>query len=179
MSGAGCVTTDSFVVSDRGVIRAGDVKVGDKLRVVDPATYERSWASVSHSETMPQPCVRVSAGGVELECSESAPIANIDGLQVLAPSLQGEFVPVVINDTDSVEVADKPKSIGTQLVQKITCESKFFLAGKSEGRYLLHHNVKMAGGNSDPVARGQSGSGSGPIASYANNLNWAGLKWGW
>lgn len=114
---------------------------------------------------MPQPCVTVRAGDVELDCSESAPIANIDGEQILAPNTGGEWLPVVVGDEDDVQVGEAPKNIGTQLVQKITCENMYFLAGKVAGKYLLHHNVKSSGG--------------GPIASYNYMPNWAGLKWGW
>lgn len=171
------MTVDSVLPSHD---RADEVKIGDYLEVVDAKTLEHSIAKVGFSESMPQPCVLIrTANGVELECSESAPIANAAGQQILSVDLMGHKVPTVVDGKQRIDLVVDVKPIGERMVQKITCENKFFLAGKVEGRYLLHHNVKMAGGNSDPVARGQGGSGSGPIASYANNLNWAGLKWGW
>lgn len=103
-------------MSGRGVIRAGEVVVGDKLRVVDPATFEHSWATVSHSETMPQPCVTIRAGDVELDCSESAPIGNADGEQILAPNTEGQLLPLVVEGKDDIQIGGPPKSIGTQQV---------------------------------------------------------------
>lgn len=170
LGGGGCVTVDTVLP---GHERAGDVKVGDYLEVVDAKTLDHTIAKVSFSEAMPQPCVLIrTANGVELECSESAPICNAEGEQVLSVSLLGHKVPTVVDGKTLMDVVVEVRPIGEKVVQKITCENRFFLAGKTAGRYLLHHNVKSQGQpRTTSVAAGPQ--------SYRYGTFDSGLKWGW
>lgn len=171
----GCVTIDSVLPTHA---RAEWVHVGDRLVVAEPGSVERSEATVSHSETILRPCVRIETkAGVVLECSEDAEIANVAGERVRARDLLGEIVPVEIDGKRSIDAVSRVERIGEQPVQKITCEDKWFLAGKQAGRYLLHHNIK-AGPNAPKGPSGQpsmstlhnqflaSGGGGGPLPSF-------------
>jgi hypothetical protein len=82
-------------------------------------------------------------------------------------------LPSYLDGESSKRVASEPVSVGMRMVQHITCESKFFLAGKEPGRYLLHHNAKAA-----PTG-GMSNTTGAPLAGYNYMPNTSGLKWGW
>jgi hypothetical protein len=89
------------------------------------------------------PCVRIrTESGIELECSTTAPIADSKGNQVLAPNLKGVAILVMDDEEPRVEFVVDIEDIGNRLVRHITCGNKFFLAGKTKGRYVLHHNMK-------------------------------------
>ncbi len=143
-SGGGCVTIDTII---KGFGRAGDVKVGDILTVVDPVTLQFSTDVVTYSETKMQPAVRIkTASGVVLECSRTAPISDIHGNQVLAPDLLGHLIPIVSEeDGVSYEYVTEVSSIEDTLVQHITVGNKFFPAAAESGAYILHHNLKHNG----------------------------------
>lgn len=155
----GCVTLDSYI---EGFGYARDVKVGDELTVIDPITFERGKAVVSYSEAKLQPVVRITtAGGLVLECSKSAPIADDVGDQIRAEDLLGYSIPIVVDGAEEFDTVLKVEDLGEQMVQHITCESKFFLAGKEKGKYLLHHNSKWDGNLSWTPAGVAQGGGWG------------------
>lgn len=163
---AGCVVVDA-IIHEYG--RAGDVAVGDTLKVIDPVTFELEDGAVSYSEAKLQPCVRITTkSGVELECSKSAPISDDTGEQVLAEHLLGVNVPVSKHGMIEFETVMSVEDIGERLVQHITCENNFFLAGKKKGLYLLHHNAKKVEGL-NPFKIGDLGHGSNP-----GGLGWGG-----
>lgn len=140
--GGGCVTTDSFVFGS-GV--AGSIILGESMNVIDPHNLELGTGVVSQADIKLQPCVRIeSESGVVLECSTTAPIANSDGEQVLAPNLLGVEVLVYDNGLVRSEKIVSVTSIGDKEVVHITVENNYFLAGDSnDGRYFFHHNVKQ------------------------------------
>lgn len=168
--GAGCVVVDA-IIHEYG--RAGDVAVGDTLKVIDPVTFELEDGAVSYSEAKLQPCVRITTkSGVELECSKSAPISDDTGEQVLAEHLLGVNVPVSKHGLIEFETVMSVEDIGERLVQHITCENNFFLAGKKKGLYLLHHNAKKVEGL-NPFKVGNLGHGSNPSGfGWGGNFNW-------
>lgn len=140
-SGPGCVTTASYILGS-GV--ASFVQVGDQLDVIDPVSYAMGKGLVSKADVEVQACVRItSESGVVLECSTTAPIANANGEQVLAPQLLGETVPVYIDGLIVNEKVVSVEDIGEQEVMFITAENNFFLAGAEENRYFFHHNAKQ------------------------------------
>jgi hypothetical protein len=137
-----CVTVDSLIF-DFG--RAGDVVVGDVLKVIDPVTFELSDATVSYSEAKTQPAVRITTKeGFVLECSKSAPICDDTGEEVRAENLLGVSIPVSRHGLIEFEVVMKVEDLGEKLVQHITCENNYFLAGKDSSAFCLHHNAKRA-----------------------------------
>ena len=139
----GCVTTESMIY---GSGKASTVKVGDVMTVIDPHTLELGEGKVSRADVQVQPCVRLtSESGVVLECSTTAPIATADGSQMLAPDLLGQEVLVFDNGVVNTEKVVNVEHIGDKEIVYITCENNFFLAGATEDRYFLHHNVKDDG----------------------------------
>jgi hypothetical protein len=139
--GVGCVTVDTLLP---GIGAAHRVNVGDYLQVGNPLTFATRQGLVSRADVKPEMCVRIETiSGITLECSMTAPIATQDGSMVLAPELEGHFVPVYDNGDTRYELVTSVEPIGTKDVVHITCENDVFLAGAQEGRYLLHHNIKQ------------------------------------
>src|SRR5690606_15079284 len=102
----------------------------------------------------------------------SAPICDETGEEVTAENLLGIVVPVSNHGMIEFETVMKVEDIGEQLVQHITCENNYFLAGKKKGRYLLHHNAKNVEGLGRKPWQEFGGHGSNPMGSV-----WGG-SWG-
>jgi hypothetical protein len=138
--GTGCVTADTFLPN---IGQAMNVKVGDELVIANPKSFTERKGVVSRADPKMAECVRIrTKSGIELDCSKTAPIATKDGSLVLAPDLEGHVVPVCDHGKYRYEPVASVTDIGEQLIVHITCEDDLFLAGKQQGRYLLHHNVK-------------------------------------
>ena len=138
--GLSCVVLDTVLP---GYDRAGDVVPGDYLDLANPVTFERRKGLVSYAKTETVSCVRFTTeSGIELECSETAPIAIEGGEMVLAPYLAGKMIPVCDFGEWRIEKVICVEPIGMREVRHITCENDLFLAGKHRGRYVLHHNAK-------------------------------------
>lgn len=140
--GPGCVTVDSVViVLIDGVetpTRAGDVKVGDMLRLFDPVTLEPLQGVVSYSEPKRQPCVEIStASGKILHCSVSAPIPTQRGGLRTAPNVAGHAVAIRVDSVPQWDDVTTVRVIGERMVQHITCENGCFWADD-----VGHHNLK-------------------------------------
>lgn len=143
-----CVSVDAFVhVRREGVEmerRAGDVRVGDELRLMNPKTGAVRWGQVSVSETSPAECVQVvTASGLTLVCSASAPLGLADGGQVVSVDAKGHRVALEVHGAYRVEEVVDVIPMGRRDVQLITCENDFFLAGDQSGCYFTHHNKKI------------------------------------
>lgn len=134
-----CVDVDSWLP---GGIRARDVLPTMLLQVVNPDTLERGLGQVTHSHTAQALRYRIAcANGVQLVCSESAPIPT--DLGYLKPSLLlGRLIVAQVDgELLRVRVVDVQR-LGMGEVQHITCGNQCFLAGEIDGYYLLHHNAK-------------------------------------
>jgi mRNA-degrading endonuclease toxin of MazEF toxin-antitoxin module len=145
--GPGCVLVDSeviAVVDGQDVTkRAGDVQVGDTLRLFDPVTLAPTTGVVSYSEPTPQPCVVITTrSGKRLRCSTSAPIPTQHGGLRTAPNVAGQAVAVRVDGVAQWEEVASVRVLGRQMVQHITCENGCFWADD-----VGHHNLK-------PIARG-------------------------
>lgn len=139
-SGYTCVTYDTILPN---IGAASNVKVGDALNVTNPTTFQERQGLVSFVRQEVTDCVRISTqSGIQLECSLSAPIATESGECVLAPDLLDKMIPVCDNGEYRIEQVTLIEKIGLKSVVHITCENDFFLAGKEQGRYMLHHNTK-------------------------------------
>jgi hypothetical protein len=142
--GSGCVTIDSMVIVlvDGGEVptRAGDVKVGDVLRLFDEVTLEPLQGTVSYSEAKLQPCVEIStASGKILHCSVSAPIPTQRGGLRTAPNVAGHAVAIRVDSVPQWDDVTTVRVIGERMVQHITCENGCFWADD-----VGHHNLKPA-----------------------------------
>jgi hypothetical protein len=146
--GGACVVREAWVRRKTATgyedVQAGSIVVGDYLRIMNPTTGAKRWGCVSYSEPKLAECVTfVTDDGVDLSCSTTAPIGTTSGT-VLAPDLRGLRLPAddhgALTRSDVTDV----QPIGEQWVQHITCEDDFFLAGNQRGRYVAHHNMKVA-----------------------------------
>jgi len=149
--GFGCVAVSSFLPDGR---TAGDIKVGDTMELGDQETMEPGTGVVSYSQTKEARGYRiVTESGVSLVCSDTAPIpARRKGL--LTPDkLLGEQVAVRRGEGGQSEggweTVTGVDEVGIIKVQHVTVGNKCFLAGEKKGAYILHHNVKDAGGGDD------------------------------
>lgn len=139
-SGGTCVTASTFLPN---IGKAKLIKVGDYLDIADPVTFKIRQGLVSVADKKEAECVRITTlNGIELECSTTAPIVIEGGELVLAPDLVGKSVPVQDNGKWYHDIVVSVINIGIQSIMHITCEDDVFLAGKQNGRYLLHHNLK-------------------------------------
>lgn len=121
---------------------AGDIKVGDVMHLADEESLEPFTGVVSYSEPSLQDSLRiVTESGAVLDCSKTAPIPTKRGV-ILSPEVLGEYVAV---QKDGESFWDKVVSLdelGEIWVQHITVGNKSFWAGKNDGTYILHHNIK-------------------------------------
>ncbi len=148
--GGGCVTTDSLIYGHVGT--ADTVMIGDTMTVIDPVSHELGTGLVSYATAKKQPCVEIeTTSGIVLRCSKSAPLALADGSQILAKFALNNSIQVMNNGVVGVEEVIRVDELGIQPVMHITCENNFFMAGTTEGKYILHHNLKEIGDAEFPV----------------------------
>lgn len=137
-----CPAVDQWVMTQDGPKRAGDVRVGDLLRLCDPLTLAEAWGAVTHSRTQRAACVRLLGhAGADLTCSTSAPIPvgrgyldaqDCEGAWTLGRRTRGIAVEQIV----SVSPA------GERDVQHITVGDRCFWVGADPDHLLLHHNLK-------------------------------------
>lgn len=135
-SGGACVHVDSWLP---GNLRAGDVLVGDRLLLIDGSEGE-----VTYSETKRARLYRiVTASGVSLVCSDTAPIPVRAGGYRTPDALMGhEMRPRVDGGLADWDVIADVQALGEGDVQHITVGDACFWAGEHRGAYLPHHNAK-------------------------------------
>lgn len=142
----GCVVLTAYLYEGYCAEFVQDLR---SMAVADPLTGEISQAMVSYAQPKRLPCVRfITDGGVELDCSETAPIADAEGNQILAPLLLNCKIPVMVNGVYAIHTVVEVFSIGLQWVMHITVEDNWFLAGNKLGYYVFHHN-KINDGQDD------------------------------
>jgi len=146
--GGACVTVDSWLP---GHGAAGAIAVDDLLELVeDAASFRRRAGRVTYAVRKLAPCVRIiTESGISLDCSTSAPILCSDESLVLAPDLvdtrhpeRNRVIPVSDFGDHRHERVVAVEDIGEREVMHITCENSVFLAGRTRGRYIGHHNLK-------------------------------------
>lgn len=165
--GGGCVVVDAVL---QDFPRAGDVEVGDDMLISDPVSGDQSIAQVSYSEAKLQPCVRVITDtGVTLSCSTTAPIADEDGNQIMAPDLLGVRIPVMVDGQHYIDTVVDVEDIGEQMVQHITVDDSFFLAGDVDGMFMYHHNKQNIEGKEGRTESNVDGGGGGWTTSWGNS----------
>lgn len=135
----GCPSIDAWVIKRgwfgfRRRIRAGRVKVGDWLLLVDGR-----WGKVSFSRTEWQSCRRIETVMGTLTCSASAPMLACDGAIVNAGDLKRDDW----LETDQGMVSVTANLVaGMAPVQHITCEFAFFWCRSTGTVWFAHHNMK-------------------------------------
>jgi hypothetical protein len=137
-TGLQCVWADAWMPDGR---RAHEVKMGSRVLGVNPDTMERCTLLVSYAKRSMANCYLLRCtNGVELTCSESAPIPTPDGL-VLAPDMLGKKTITLAGTMEWTEV-EAVVFVGLLPVMHITAEDGHFFAGNDKGRFIAHHNIK-------------------------------------
>lgn len=142
-NGSGCVSPEAFVIARRnGEVQnliAGDVRLGDELRVMDPITGQTKWGRVVIAKQTVNDMVRIAtASGVELDCSIEAPMGLSSGEYRFAKDLMGQ---VLSTEQDGLFVASEVvdvKPLSTTVVCHLHCDGGAFLVGNTIGSYLVH-----------------------------------------
>ena len=91
-----------------------------------------------------QPCVKIiTASGIRLSCSTSAPILTKNNGYVEAPKLFGELIAVMRNDVAFWDEVVSIDDIGYKHVRVIDTGNNSFWAGDIQNAYVLHHNARI------------------------------------
>ncbi|WP_374248065.1 phage tail protein [Thermomonas sp.] len=142
--GGSCPSVDAFVIGRSGLLRAGDVRVGDELLLCDPANGEECFGVVTYSAPAIADGCRLAFGAGSLTCSTTAPIPTELGY-LPAPQTPGHIVPTrTIHGTRADSTVADAISLGAITVQHITVGDRCFWAGDDGVAFVLHHNIKMA-----------------------------------
>lgn len=139
--GGWCVSVDAWVIGRAGLVRAGDVSVGDELLLCDHLTGVESWGTVTHSAAHTADGVRVEASACTLTCSTTAPLPTPAGY-VQAADAAGRTVYTRAGTTLAQDTVGNVASIGTITVQHITVGDRCFWASDDGHVFMLHHNMK-------------------------------------
>ena len=92
-----------------------------------------------------QPCVKiVTASGIRLSCSTTAPILTKNKGYVEAPKLFGEQIAVMRNDIAFYDEVVGIEDIGYKHVRVIDTGDNSFWAGDIQNAYVLHHNARIS-----------------------------------
>lgn len=144
--GGSCPSVDAFVIGRDGLLRAGDVQVGDALLLCDPDSGAECFGVVTYSAPVITDGCRIAFGSGTLTCSTTAPIPTDIGY-LPAPQTVGRSVSTRTLDGDrtSATVADAP-ALGAITVQHITVGDRCFWVGDDGVTFLLHHNFKAPPG---------------------------------
>ena len=142
--GSTCVSVDAMLLSDGVAVRAGNVKVGDLLNLFDPSEWEPALGVVSYAETKEADLVRVvTAGGLMLTCSTTAPIPTKRGGLVPALSLMGHYIPTMVKGRKGWDVVMDVVLLGRGEVRHIAVGDRcFWAADAGSPGFILHHNLK-------------------------------------
>lgn len=91
-----------------------------------------------------QPCVKIiTATGIMLSCSKTAPILTKHKGYVEAPKLFGELIAVMRNNVAFYDEVVSIDDIGFKYVRVIDTGNNSFWAGDIQNSYVLHHNVTI------------------------------------
>lgn len=136
---SGCPSVDAWVIRRgwfgfRRLIRAGSVRVGDRLLLIDGR-----WGEVTYSQAEMQPCRLIETVMGTLVCSDSAPLLVGDGRIVTAKALAvGEWLHTDVGFSCVRGNVD----MGREWVQHITCQNAFFWCRSTGIIWFAHHNMK-------------------------------------
>jgi hypothetical protein len=143
--GGGCVVLGSYLPGSENSKKDQAYKLikGSKL-LLGSEDLTTSEGEVVEIYTDLQPCVRViTANGVSLECSTTAPIYTKDGDYVDAPDLEGKYVAVMIDGQTDFDEVVEVEHIGDRFVAVIDTGDNNFWAGEQPGKYMMHHNMAI------------------------------------
>ncbi len=164
-----CVKSNSFIY---GATIAKEVKVGDTLTLADEKDLSTGTGVVSYSETKEADGWKIKTeNGVELICSDTAPIPTKDGI-VKAPFLLNKVVATLVDDIKVWSKVVTCEPVGKIEIQHITVGNKCFWAGEIVGKYILHHNIKMGDYTSYETVWATSNTTSAATSTSYNSYWW-------
>ncbi len=147
--GGGCVALESFVPlveldhkhNGREITKAWMLETGmkislgtDSLEIVD--------GKVVSTLNDYQPCVRVvTADGITLVCSTTAPLLTKDKGFIPATEVYGKRVAVMRNGKSWFDEVVGLEDVGMKFVRVIDTGNNSFWAGERPGSFILHHNA--------------------------------------
>lgn len=140
-SGTGtCPSVHAFVIErDRGQIRAGDVKPGDWLLSIEPASRAECWAQVTYSQRVTSPGVLVTHDAGSLTCTDTAPMpAPVECL--LATDVAGCQMLARVGGEVAMGRVARVDRVGQIEAQHISISDGIFWAGDTADALLPHHN---------------------------------------
>jgi hypothetical protein len=140
-----CVSVNAFVMVRRAgieqIVRAGEVRATDEVRLMDPATGVKDWGRVFATKVTSVPRVRVrTASGFTLTCSKTAPIGLATGESVISVNLKGHLIGLDVNGVYRIEQVVDVEDVGDGEVQNLSCEGEFYLVGDAADAFLAHHS---------------------------------------
>lgn len=143
--GIQCVMSTAYLADGR---QAKYAKTGTRTLAVDPFTLEHRLVEITYSQTAYAQCYLLrTEDGVELSCSDTAPIPTRDGRLVLAPAMLGLETITLKYGLKAWSRVVSVEPLGVQEVQHITCENSCFFAGNKKGECMAHHNIKWEPGS--------------------------------
>jgi hypothetical protein len=150
IGGGGCVVLDAYVPTIESRKHNGNVV--EKAYQLE-ATFDilladeqlkSSKGKVVKTAIDLQPCVKIiTASGIRLSCSTTAPILTKNKGYVEAPKLFGELVAVMRNDIAFWDEIVSIEDIGYKHVRVIDTGDNSFWAGDIQNAYILHHNARI------------------------------------
>lgn len=151
VGGGGCVALESFVPlieteqkhNGREITKAWMLESGmkislgtDDLQIVD--------GQVVKTLNDYQPCVRiVTAAGVSLVCSTTAPIYTEENGFIPATQISEKHIAVMRGDRTWFDKVVSIEDVGMKFVRVIDAGNNSFWAGEKPGEFILHHNVPI------------------------------------
>lgn len=146
--GGGCVVLDAYVPTvetrlhnGKSVEKAWQIENDFDILLADEQLKSTKGKVVKALIDF-QPCVRIiTASGIRLSCSTTAPILTKNKGYVEAPKLFGELIAVMRNDIAFYDEVVSIDDIGYKHVRVIDTGDNSFWAGDIQNAYILHHNV--------------------------------------
>ena len=118
-------------------VRAGEVKVGDRVKLADGR-----FGRVSHATRIRAARVRVVFDDRTLTCSRTAQLARAKGGYLLATACIGARLDYARNGERTDAIVQRVEDAGPGWVIHFTVENSAFLVGDDPEHLLAHHNLK-------------------------------------
>lgn len=147
----GCVVLDTYMPTVETSLNVGKnmtqaymLDVGHKI-ALGTESLEDVVGEVKAVKIMPQPCVRiVTADGISLVCSTTAPILTQEQGFVYAPNLLGMHVAVKKDQESWFDKVVEVTPMGVRFVRLIDTGNNSFWAGEDPNAgFILHHNKQI------------------------------------
>lgn len=148
--GGGCVVLDAYLPTvetrlhnGKSVEKAWQIENDFDILLADEQLKSNKGKVVKAMIDF-QPCVKiVTASGIRLSCSTTAPILTNNKGYVEAPKLFGELIAVMRNNIAFYDEVVGIEDIGYKYVRVIDTGDNSFWAGDIQNAYVLHHNARI------------------------------------